>query len=1311
LKVSGTVGKFESLLGVSESLFRENATTVFYAPTSGPWMPGNYAALVDAIQGLDNYTHPVPVESPCSSPYCPQGIRVGYSISSLLGSGQDGSGITVAVVDAPGDSNIQSAINTYDSQYNLASTTLAVLYPDGIPSSYDSGWALETALDVESVHTVAPGAHIAVLYAGPTTTDLVDLVDYVATHHIANVVSDSWVECLCSDTQLSGQYVSSIDLRLAVDSSLGLTILFASGDWGATPDGANLGTMFPASDPNVLAVGATNLALSGCGTTICTGYSSETGAVISGGGYSGYFSEPPWQTSAIGTISGRGVPDVSMFGYQPFYWTYSTNGGGWRQVAGTSLSSPLWAGVLAILDQSKGGVALGNVAPMLWQLASSSSYAADFHDVTSGNNNYYGTGGYPAVLGWDPVTGWGTPIASALSSSFVTTPSGTITLSQSSGVPVFSARYNDFGNRITVTGTGFPPGQNDIQIVLIPSTTSVTAAVASGCSSINICDLGSLASRLDPSLAGSNAGTVMADANGWFKAQIDTPVVQGGSYLIYAIYPASKGDVATATVPFAVTQAIYVVSDFTGGANSGAGDPIQLAGVGFGSGEQIQPIPSGFFTNGAHPAITTSVTPGVNEGTFDSGPETGSTTSCVLAGGSYCVGQLVGGSHTLTILGLSSGISATETYTINPELYFGDPTCTFATYSIDTSAGAKVCVYGTGFAKSATVAAAGSVTIGGVSTIHGEIDSDVNGNFPDTGITLAQATGVGPLNVVLGGTTFSYPNGNIYQPNPALFDFFQGVLVGSHAGQGALMSLPEGSSRRIGQSGALIGFGYAANLAYGGGGGNNLRFVLNPNGIFFQTVGGGDGGDATDSKATDANGAFMAYYLVPTVQHYKYTLHDDTPSNASPDSTFTVNPDVRLCDDSTSAGWTNMCLVSGTYGGLDSQAGLTALGVATPPKGDLTVYINGYLWANCASVANLCDANILADGQLHFNALLPSLGAPGITSTDLPQGSYSVNITGTYGGDWALGRFHVDTATGTVSTLTVDPIALTGSLSTISGPAGTIDALQTGAIGSANPGVHGLAANTQYKIMWDGTTQLGTFTSTSTGGVPVGTQFTVPTGTSGIHIVDIQTTSGASAIWGQVKDYVHSQFGFLNFALTPSVTTTATQTTTLTTTITSPTTTTVATSVTTITSHTTTTVTSSSTATSTAHTTSTTTVTSPTTTTVTSSSTTTVTSSTTTTSTAHTTSTTTVTSPTSTTVTSSSTITFTTYTTTSATRTFTFTTFTTTSLTHTFTFTSYTFTYTTHTTHTFTFITHTIVLTTRTATTASRTTTTMTSTS
>ena len=263
-----TVATAEKTFGVNINLYG-NSNSTFYAPDSDPKVPQNFASMISRISGLDNYSAVRPSETPCglsdSYPDCPQGIQVGYSLSSLYASGYDGTGQKVAIVDAPGDPDMQTAINTFDSQYGLSATTLDIRYPDGMPSSYNPTWASETAMDVEAVHSVAPGAGIVLLY---DSFDLMNAIDYVAANHLATIVSNSWGygcsvqgrSSWCSDAQLPSSLVSSVDSRLMLDSSQGLTILFASGDQGAKPDGTNFGTEFPASDPNVLAVGATNLA-------------------------------------------------------------------------------------------------------------------------------------------------------------------------------------------------------------------------------------------------------------------------------------------------------------------------------------------------------------------------------------------------------------------------------------------------------------------------------------------------------------------------------------------------------------------------------------------------------------------------------------------------------------------------------------------------------------------------------------------------------------------------------------------------------------------------------------------------------------------------------------------------------------------------------------------------------------------------------------------------------------------------------------------------------------------------------------------
>jgi len=472
LRLTGSAQQAANVFNVNFGVFSQDKNGTFYSATSDPTLPQNLAGLALAVLGLDNYTTPRPAETPCgpsgsfNHPLCPQAVQVGYSLTGLYSSLFMGQGVNVAIVDFPGDPGIQSAIDTYDLQYGLPSVSINLVYPDGPipPSSYLTNWAAEAAMDVEAVHTTAPKAGIVLLY---DTVDLMNAVDYVAAHNLASIVSNSWTYACnsgsfffsCSDTQFPVAFVQSVDARLQVDAALGLTVLFASSDQGSRPDGGHIGTEFPSSDPNVLAVGATNLVMTGCTVNSCTSYGGETGASFSGGGYSGFFAEPSWQISYLGAKPGRAVPDVSMIGGTPAFWVYSSFasscgggiGGGWFPCFGTSLSTPLWAGFLAIAIQLNGG-ALGNVAPLIYQLGASALYSSLFHDVVSGSN-----GDYSATAGWDPVTGWGTPLASNLAPAIANLVSLTFSYSILSGgsplAPVLHYVHGGSSQTFTLTIT------------------------------------------------------------------------------------------------------------------------------------------------------------------------------------------------------------------------------------------------------------------------------------------------------------------------------------------------------------------------------------------------------------------------------------------------------------------------------------------------------------------------------------------------------------------------------------------------------------------------------------------------------------------------------------------------------------------------------------------------------------------------------------------------------------------------------------------------------------------------------------------
>lgn len=235
-------------------------------------------------------------------------------------------------------------------------------------------------------------------------------------------VSMSW-----GDDENTYGNLSFYDSIFTSPSSHGITFLTASGDNGAySAETSSISPEYPATSPNVVAVGGTHLTLSGnqYGSESGWGHGTQSGYSTlpsgdpgggSGGGISGAETQPAWQKGRVTqTGSARAYPDISMDAdpatgvavYDSWDFSSSTP---WDAVGGTSLASPMWAGLIAIADQGRALAGLKSLdgasqtLPKLYSLSSS-----DFHDITSGNN------GYAAGPGYDLVTGLGTPIANKL---------------------------------------------------------------------------------------------------------------------------------------------------------------------------------------------------------------------------------------------------------------------------------------------------------------------------------------------------------------------------------------------------------------------------------------------------------------------------------------------------------------------------------------------------------------------------------------------------------------------------------------------------------------------------------------------------------------------------------------------------------------------------------------------------------------------------------------------------------------------------------------------------------------------------------
>lgn len=379
--------------------------SVFAAPTAHVAPEGHGGS------GGSGVTNTVPPPSA----YTPTQIQQAYGFNqvkfgTITG---DGSGQTIAIVDAYGDSKIASDLSAFDTQYGLPAPSLQIVNQNGgtkLPGN-NSGWALETSLDVEWAHAMAPAANLLLVEASTSSLgNLLTAVSYASKH--SDVVSMSW-----GASEFSGE--TSYDSYFTAP---GVTFIAASGDNGA-------GAIWPAVSPNVLGVGGTSLTVAGSNPTYS--YGGETGWSGSGGGVSLYESQPTYQNGFAGNYSStqRTSPDVSYnadpnTGVAVYDSISYSNQSGWFQVGGTSAAAPQWAALVAVADQGRqianGGAAnpLPNAQASLYSLASNAtSYSSGFHDVTSGSN---GSGALDtARVGYDLVTGLGTPQAVPLVQALV----------------------------------------------------------------------------------------------------------------------------------------------------------------------------------------------------------------------------------------------------------------------------------------------------------------------------------------------------------------------------------------------------------------------------------------------------------------------------------------------------------------------------------------------------------------------------------------------------------------------------------------------------------------------------------------------------------------------------------------------------------------------------------------------------------------------------------------------------------------------------------------------------------------------------
>lgn len=492
---------FRSAFGITAVA---TATLVALSPAGGratsAALPTPHPTLMDYqfISGSETPPSDAQCESVGRTCFTPQAIQSAYDVGPLYQVGLDGRGMTIAIVDSWGSDTIAHDLHVFNNAFGLAPMcgeegvtcapgmpTFTVMHPNGSPVTKPqpgngtlledkTTWGIETTLDVETAHAIAPGANILLVATTGAETlgvqgfpNMMKAEQTVVDNHMAQVISQSFA----SAEEAFGSPAALLNLRFAFQDAAAnrVTVFGASGDNGTAngdkqsllKQGGNIipfpTVEWPASDPLVTGVGGTYLCtnpvaatndprtpyfVSGvggkCGSnTFNPGHNlAEVAWTFSGGGFSHIFPKPAYQnTLPAGSTpigSARGVPDIAFQASAGtgalIYITLPPDGQsglicgsspcstGWYDIGGTSLATPQWAGLAAIGAQLKGH-GLGPINGALYTIASNpAKYAADFYDVATNNTNQTDPSvpGYPATTGWDPVTGLGTPNAANL---------------------------------------------------------------------------------------------------------------------------------------------------------------------------------------------------------------------------------------------------------------------------------------------------------------------------------------------------------------------------------------------------------------------------------------------------------------------------------------------------------------------------------------------------------------------------------------------------------------------------------------------------------------------------------------------------------------------------------------------------------------------------------------------------------------------------------------------------------------------------------------------------------------------------------
>jgi subtilase family serine protease len=644
VQVKGTVSAVQAAFHVHMRTYQHpTESRTFYSPDAEPTtdLPFN----LWHVSGLDNYSIPHPLFVSKTAYAAAMGIDASQVIShattgsgpsaSFLGSDMraayygsgslNGAGQNLGLFEYEGTDLTDLQTYYKNAGQTYPGSIITLLSTDGTSTACTYTRAggdcddTEQTLDMTQALGMAPGLSSLVVYIGSTDTAIISAM---TTHSpLPTTIGCSW-GWTPDDPSTLNPYFEKM-------AAQGQSFFSASGDnstWKAT----GKSEAWPADNAYVISVGGTDLV-----TASAAGpWKSETAWSDSGGGISpDGIAIPSWQqisgvitSSNKGSTTLRNGPDVSANANFTFYTCADQEACLANEYGGTSFAAPMWAGYVALANQqlaANGQSPVGFMNPTIYPQNVTSSYAADFHDITSGTS-----GSYSAVAGYDLVTGWGSPnsgLINALAGSTTQTPAFTITASpnavsvaagSSGSSTVTTAVSGGFNSAVALSASGAPSG-----VTVGFSPTSI-AAPGSGSSTVTL-NVASTAA------AGTYTITITGTGGGLTQTATVSLTVTSQAKASFTVSASPN----SLTVDRSSSGTVTISTAVSGGFDSA----IKLSASGEGSGETVSFSPSRIAAPGA-----------------------GSSTMTVRASRSASTGN-----HTITITATGGGVTQTTTVTVD----------------------------------------------------------------------------------------------------------------------------------------------------------------------------------------------------------------------------------------------------------------------------------------------------------------------------------------------------------------------------------------------------------------------------------------------------------------------------------------------------------------------------------------------------------------------------------------------------------------------------------------------------------------------